>query len=351
MLLKTLVSAGIAATALAQPLHQHHQHEKRAVATVTVVVDAAGNVITPSTSAATNAASTKDVTTSAVYSTLSESTVASASTVNSQSSSSSSSSFSGPAKGITYSPYAADGTCKSQSDIATEVALLSDYEIIRLYGVDCNQVEYVTDAMADNQLLFAGIYYMDAITSGVQTLATAVEASIGWSRVHTVSIGNEFVNDGTATTDQIKSYVSEGREALTSAGYTGPVVSVDTLVAVQNNPVLCDYSDYIAVNSHPYFDGNVVAANSGPWLETQIANIKSICGGEKSVLITETGWPTKGDTYGKAVPGTSEQTAALDSISDSCGDQVLFFNAYNDLWKADGAYGVEKYWGIYTDPV
>ena len=50
---------------------------------------------------------------------------------------------SGGAKGITYSPYSDNGGCKSESQIASEVAKLSGFDVIRLYGVDCSQVEAV----------------------------------------------------------------------------------------------------------------------------------------------------------------------------------------------------------------
>jgi exo-beta-1,3-glucanase (GH17 family) len=70
-----------------------------------------------------------------------------------------------------------------------------------------------------------------------------------------------------------------------SAGYTGPVVAVDTFIAIYNNPALCDASDYIAANAHAYFDGNVAASGAGAWVSQQAQKLSSICGG-KDVLIT-----------------------------------------------------------------
>lgn len=360
MLFQSLVKAAFVASALAQPIqHQHHQHEKKDVVTHTVVVTigagddtatlAVASVPTSSVSVslATGSYVAQVVPTSAASGTYSG--TATASTASSAASSAASGSFSGAAKGITYSPYASDGSCKSASVVKEEVAALSGYEIIRLYGVDCDQVPNVLAALASGQKIFAGIYDMTAITSGVETLATAVKAAGGWDLVYTVSIGNELVNNGEATTSQIESYVEEGRTALTAAGYTGDVVSVDTFIATINNPDLCNYSDYMAINAHAYFDGGIAAADAGDWVLLQIENVYTVCGGEKSVLVVETGWPTKGDTYGSAVPGTANQEAALSSISDKCGSAAFFFNAYNDLWKADGTYGVEKYWGIYGD--
>ena len=71
------------------------------------------------------------------------------------------------------------------------------------------------------------------------------------------------------------------------AGYTGPVVAVDTFIAIYNNPSLCNASDYIAANAHAYFDGAVAASGAGAWVAQQASKLSSLCGG-KDVLITGT---------------------------------------------------------------
>lgn len=361
MLFKSLVKASLVASALASPIqhHQHHQHEKKAVVTHTVIVTAgSGPNATPLSSTAVESLSAVSgpaapvVTGSSVAGgsgTTASSVASSAASAASSAASSapSSSSFSGAAKGITYSPYNADGSCKSASAVASDIAKLSDFEIIRLYGVDCSQVENVMAALGSSQKLFAGIYFVNDISGGISTLASAVNANGGWDRVHTVSIGNELVNNGEATVSQVQSYIQQGRSALTAAGYTGPVVSVDTFIAVINNPGLCDLSDYMAVNAHAFFDGYVAADGAGDWVLEQIQRVASTCSSKK-VLITETGWPTKGDNNNVAVPSTENQQSALSTISDKCGNDVLFFNAYNDYWKSPGAFNAEQYWGIYS---
>ncbi|CCD26822.1 putative family 17 glucosidase NDAI_0I02540 [Naumovozyma dairenensis CBS 421] len=374
-----LTVASLASSITAAPALQHHKHKRDAVtqtvqAQVTVVVGAnnAGAVLqeadvlahttnaattttaTPVVDTPTTTTSTTNVANVATTSTLAPSP-ASTTTTDSSSSTSSSGSSSGSDvsasgfKGITYSPYNSDGSCKSTSQVASDFAKLSDYGVIRLYGVDCNQVENVLQAKSSSQKLFLGIYYVDQIQSGVDTIKNAISTYGSWNDVTTVSIGNELVNGGQATASQVGSYISTGRSALTSAGYTGPVVSVDTFIAVINNPELCNYSDYMAVNAHAYFDQNTAAADSGTWLLNQIQRVWTACDGKKDVVITESGWPTKGETYGLAVPSTENQEAAISSIKNSCGSSTFLFNAYNDLWKADGEYGVEKYWGVYGD--
>ena len=157
------------------------------------------------------------------------------------------------------------------------------------------------------------------------------------------------VNSNQATPSQVGQYIESGRSALKAAGYSGPVVSVDTFISVINNPELCDYSDYMAVNAHAYFDKNTVAQDSGKWLLEQIQRVWTACDGKKNVIITESGWPSKGETYGVAVPSKENQKDAVSAITSSCGSDTFLFTAFNDYWKADGAYGVEKYWGVLSN--
>lgn len=371
----SLVGAAVGAPAV-------HQH-KRDVATttvraqVTVIVGSDGEVVGANKAAEPAAAVTtsaspvaEPVTTSSsapaveVTSAQSSANVGSSSGSSSapasSSSSSASSSSSGSSgsdvsigaagvKGITYSPYTDSGNCKSASDIKSDLASLSSYPVIRLYGVDCDQVANVLQAKGSSQKVFLGIFDVTQIQAGVSTIASAVEQYGSWDDVVTVSVGNELVNDGQASASQVGQYVSTCKSALKAAGYTGSVVSVDTFIAVINNPELCQYSDYMAVNAHAYFDKNTVAADSGKWLLQQIQRVSTACNNEKTVVVTESGWPSQGETYGVAVPSKENQKSAVESIANTCGSATYLFTAFNDLWKADGAYGVEKYWGVLSN--
>lgn len=367
MLARAALSSILLSLVAANPVA--HAHDKRAVVVVTqtviTYVTAGHQVVPDAATASTLAASTAEVevatvpvvtpsttataaTTTAAAETTSASLVATTtlSTASASAVATPTSGGSAGAKGITYSPYNADGTCKDLAAVKLDLAKISDYGIIRLYGVDCLQVENVLQAKGSSQKIFAGIYFVDAISAGISTLASAVSLYGSWDDIYTVSIGNELVNGGQASVSQVGSYVSEGRSALTAAGYTGPVVSVDTFIATINNPGLCEFSDYIAVNAHAFFDGGVTADNAGEWVLQQIQRVWTACGSSKSVLITESGWPSQGETNGQCVPSESNQAAAISSIKSACGDDVLLFNAFNDLWKAPGAYNAEQYWGI-----
>lgn len=187
-------------------------------------------------------------------------------------------------KAIVYSPYRADRNCKSESEVAADIAQIQDFSLIRLYGIDCNQVQYVRASIKKpSTKLFIGIYDIERYEEQVQTLISIMGGD--WSDVHTVAIGNEVVNSGRMSAGAVVERVNKARTILRGAGYNGPVVTVDTWVAIMANPSLCEASDYIAANCHPYFDGNVPASGAGDFLVVQGNNVKKTCPG-KDLLIT-----------------------------------------------------------------
>lgn len=301
---------------------------------------------TTSSTAAPSSSSASPSSSEAPSSASSSSSAPSASSTGSSGSSGSGSAGSAGFRGITYTPYKSDGSCKSTSEVKSDLEQLDGYPIIRLYGTDCDQVANVFQGKSESQKVFLGIYYVDQISDSVQTLSQAVEKYGSWNDVVTVSVGNELVNDGQAVPSKVGEYVQEARSALKSAGYNGDVVSVDTFIAVINNPDLCQHSDYMAVNAHAFFDQFTPAEKAGTWLLQQIQRVSEACNNEKKVVVVESGWPSKGQTYGQGVPSLSNQKAALEGISKSCGDDTYAFTAFNDMWKPDGAYGVEKWFGV-----
>ncbi|KAI2634571.1 glycoside hydrolase family 17 protein [Xylaria nigripes] len=254
--------------------------------------------------------------------------------------------------GVTYSPYKGNGNCKTADEVDRDFALFSkDYGVVRLYGVDCDQVSTVSKAAKKyGNKLFLGIYNINAIDSDVATMATGVDHD--WSMVDTVSVGNELVNNGGASVAQSLAALTEARSALRAAGYQGPVVVVDTFVAVLNHPELCDQSDYCAINCHPFFDSNTEASGAGSFVNSIVTNVRNkLSDKNKRIVVTETGWPWQGWANGAAVPGLDTQTTAISSIkgafSSNAGD-VFLFTAFNDLWKkpAAGTFMAEQFWGM-----
>jgi len=118
---------------------------------------------------------------------------------------------------MAYSPYTSTGGCKDVSAIASDLSAISSagFQSIRLYGTDCNQVSNVLSALqstGSSLKLFLGIFDIGSAASEASTLISALNGD--WSRVITVSVGNEVVNQGLATVATVVSTTSAIRVQL-----------------------------------------------------------------------------------------------------------------------------------------
>ncbi|CAN3361737.1 probable family 17 glucosidase Scw10p [Diutina catenulata] len=338
MLFKNIVLASVASLAMAAPAaHKHHEH-KRAVHTVYVTAGAPAPAATPAADQSINLDGVNKNVAAPVASSPEASPEAS-----SGDSGNAPTAGSAGAHGVTYSVYTS-GEPKGYDTVKQEVAKLSGYNVIRLYGVDCEQIEKVKAAMGDNQKLFLGLFEPSSLDADLTKLINAVNGD--WDKVDTISVGNELVNMGKANPAQLKGYVAKAKSKLQAAGYHGPVTTTDTFIATINNPELCDVGDYVTVNAHAFFDDNTSASQAGDWVVEQIQRVKDACGGKK-VLISESGWPWRSDAgYSKA--SADNQRAAIESIKAKAGDSVILLAGFDEPWKQDSGatHGCEKYWGI-----
>jgi exo-beta-1,3-glucanase (GH17 family) len=236
-------------------------------------------------------------------------------------------------------------------DIANDFQRLAgNYSFVRICGTDCNQVAKVyAIAKSYGMKLFCGIWDPASVQNEANTIIAAVQGD--WSMVHTVSVGNELINNGKASPQQIVSAVRTARSILRAAGYKGPVVTVDTFVAAKTHPEMYENSDYCAINAHAFFDKTVSAFQAGMWLQATVSSVRSALSTPMDVVVTATGWPTRGDSNGAAVPSLEQQKAALDSIKAefaSSLDKVVLFSAFNNRWQplTAATFNAEPYWGI-----
>ena len=252
-----------------------------------------------------------------------------------------------PGYGLSYAPYNSDGSCKTADQIKSDMDAFSDYGTLRIYGTDCDQVANVLPAAsARNMKLFAGVWDVSDVSSEVQLIIDA--AKNNWDAIDTISIGNEVINSGTGTVDEVVSAVNTARSLLKAAGYNGKVVTVDTFNQIIANPQLCQVSDFAAANCHAFFDSSISADQAGSYVKEQAQRVQQACGG-KDTVITESGWPSNGDSNGAAVPSEANQQAAISSLRSAFSSNLVLFSAFNDVWKQnfDGSFNAEHYWGIY----
>ncbi|KAJ5929492.1 Cell surface mannoprotein MP65 [Penicillium verhagenii] len=257
--------------------------------------------------------------------------------------------------GISYTPYNADRSCKTQAQINKDLDILTQYKFVRIYGTDCDQTTLVARAARlHNMQVFAGIYDLTDFPTSLNAFKDAANKEDGtqdWSVFHTIAVGNELVNGGRSTPAEVSGAITQARTFLRAQGYNGPVVTVDTFSVLLKHPELCHASDYCAANCHAFFDATQQPHNAGPYALEQMHAVSAAAGG-KHTIITESGWPHAGQANGDATPSPENQRVAVESLRRSFahrGDDLVLFTAFDDLWKDDNRYtfNAERFWGIH----
>lgn len=246
---------------------------------------------------------------------------------------------------MTYSPYNADGTCKSGSSVTSDVKAIAakGFSSIRLYSTDCSGLHNVANVAKANGLkLVLGVFISN---SGIADSKAQIEeitswAAGSWDYVEMIVIGNEAVFNNYCTASALADFISSAKSMFAKAGYTGPVTTTEPLnIMSENAQLLCHVVDVAAANIHPFFNAAVTADGAGEFVAKELALLESICPGLVAYNL-ETGWPNAGLPNGAAIPGPSEQAAAIESIKKTAGGKSAFFSFVDDLWKVKGEFGV-----------
>ncbi|KAH8727146.1 glycoside hydrolase superfamily [Phaeosphaeriaceae sp. PMI808] len=260
--------------------------------------------------------------------------------------------------GVTYDPFkgsSSNSDCKTKDEIANDFDRMASYKAVRIYGQGCDIIpNAVKNVVKHKQKLMAGVYLTtrgngESMEEVIKTLKTAIDthANGDWSIVSLFSVENERVNDHDMTASAVVDAIKTGRDQLRKLGYNGPVGAVETVPATLDNPSICETSDVVMVNCHAFFDINTQAKDAGSFVKSQVDIVKQACK-NKRVVVTESGWPHKGNTNGEAIPSPENQRAAIESIRSQFSQDIFLHNAFDSTWKSDWAasFNAERFWGI-----
>lgn len=254
---------------------------------------------------------------------------------------------------MTYTPYNNDGSCKSASDVSSDIASIKGkgFTTVRLYATDCSGPQNVgTAARSVGLKIILGIYIDgsgigDNAYAQVSTL-TSWGSSGNWDLVEMVVAGNEAIFNGYTSASALATFITDVKGKFKSAGFSGPVTTTEPLGTIQTNSgTICPVVDVIAANIHPFFNGGISAANAGSFVSSQLSDLAKACNNQKEAYNLETGWPWKGNNNGDAWPGVADQVTAINGIIAAAGSKSAIFSFENDGWKAPGSLNVEQYWG------
>jgi exo-beta-1,3-glucanase (GH17 family) len=261
---------------------------------------------------------------------------------------------------ITYTPYTADGQCKSAGEVKNDIKKISDlgFTTIRSYSTDCGVFENVVPECQKYGLkviygIFleaGGKYGKGPFSDYANAQLTDIIKNAPKDSVALIIVGNEFLFNGYGTPEDLAAYIDYVKEQLTGAGYPSDIAVTTTEpvnIWEEKGAALCSHIDVFAVQVHPYFTSKVHASEAGEFAKQQLEQAAKVCPDQaaKGKYITEIGWPKKGNANGEAQPGYEEQKEAIKDILEKVGKEACIFSYQDDLWKDPGTYGVEQSFG------
>jgi len=127
-----------------------------------------------------------------------------------------------------------------------------------------------------------------------------------------------------------------------------PVGYVDAYYEFMQHPEIAELCDVILCNCYPFWEGTDYKYSLQHI--QQMYQQAFLAGKGKRVIITETGWPSKGESLGNAVPShinalkyfVNTQLWAIDE-----NIEVFYFSSFDESWKVGAEGEVGAYWGIW----
>ena len=160
-----------------------------------------------------------------------------------------------------------------------------------------------------------------------------------------VIVGNESIQFGYVSVDQLNDYIKRVRDALTNRI---KVSTAEPWSAWLLNPDLGQNVDFITVHLLPYWEGVPVkyALKSLPkWYDLVQQEFP-----DKSLVIGETGWPSQGRTHKLAEASLANEAYYVRNfvkLALDKGYDYYLIEAYDQPWKGRDEGTVGAYWGLF----
>ena len=162
--------------------------------------------------------------------------------------------------------------------------------------------------------------------------------------VDIAAVGNEVMYRKDLTEDELLVFIRKVKAEIPNI----PVGYVDAYYEFSHRPLVTELCDVILCNCYPFWEG-CPFDNSLDYMKAMYNQAKDVANG-KEVIITETGWPSMGESLKGAMP--SERNARDYFINTqlwSSNDNipVFYFSSFDESWKVGAEGIVGAYWGIW----
>lgn len=163
--------------------------------------------------------------------------------------------------------------------------------------------------------------------------------------VDIAAVGNEVMYRKDLSENELLAFIERVRKEIPAHI---PVGYVDAYYEFSMKPKIAAACDVILTNCYPYWEGtNQEYALSH--MKSMFHQAKSVANG-KQVIITETGWPSKGESIKDSHPSIENAMKYFINTQLWSKDEnidIFYFSSFDESWKVGPEGEVGAHWGLW----
>ena len=162
--------------------------------------------------------------------------------------------------------------------------------------------------------------------------------------VDIAAVGNEVLYRKDLSEENLLDYIHRVKNAIPEL----PVGYVDAYYEFTDCPKITAACDVILSNCYPFWEGCHIDY-SLVYMKQMYQQAVQAANGKK-VIITETGWPSQGQSFEGAEPSAENAMKYFINTqqwSREEGIEIFYFSSFDESWKVGAEGDVGAYWGLW----
>ena len=256
-----------------------------------------------------------------------------------------------PVYGLDVGPYVdgsdpTRGAAVSPNELSRLIGLVEDRTgWIRTYGSTQGLQLVPHEARSRGLKTAVGAWLGRDALANEEEIAALIELA-NEGLVDIAIVGSESLLRRDLTVDQLREYVGRVKEAVPADVL---VTSAEDCAELLRYPELLTELDIVFFNFHPYFEGHDVTCAVSA-LDSCYSRLRAAVG-TKPIFVSETGWPSCGETILRAVPSRGNARRYFENVvswAEATEVPYFYFEAFDEPWKSlyEGPQG--SCWGVWT---
>ena len=163
--------------------------------------------------------------------------------------------------------------------------------------------------------------------------------------IDVAAVGNEVMYRKDLSEEKLIEYIKYVKSKIKTEV---PVGYVDAYYEFSSRPSITDVCDVILTNCYPYWEGCNIDY-SLIYMKQMFYHARDVANG-KRIIITETGWPSKGSSLRGADPSNKNFLKYFINAQKWSSEEeieMFYFSSFDESWKINSEGDVGAFWGIW----